>query len=140
MSNNRLWFGYMEAGAKSSPVVIDNRLNTGKDATVYIYNQGRGEILEYRRDIAEPKLRELNEGEKQLVAELETAYKKARNSFNPRGSRVSQVPETGGAKPAAATASRESDFEFGDEGDDDDFIDDSDDSEDEDEDEVEEEY
>jgi len=138
MSKNRLWFGFMEAGAKSSPVVIDNRLDTGKEATVYIFNQGRGEILEYRRDIVEPKLRELNDGEQKLLAELEAAFKKARNGFNPRGARASQIPETGSAKPAAAP--KVSDFEYGDGGDEDDFIGDDDDSVEEDEDEVEEEF
>ncbi len=58
-----LWFGYLEAGKKSGPVVRDVTLGTGTETTFYLFSLNRGAILEYRRDIAEPKLRELTEEE-----------------------------------------------------------------------------
>ena len=52
-----LWYGYLEAGANSSPVIRDDGLNTGNPKTVYLFNLARGCILEYSREIVEPKLR-----------------------------------------------------------------------------------
>jgi hypothetical protein len=81
---NSLWFGYLEAGAKGSPVVRDSSMDTGTPRTVYLFNFAKGRIVEYRRDIAEPKLRELTESERENLKELRDAFKKARNSFTPR--------------------------------------------------------
>jgi len=82
-----LWFGYLEAGKKGSPVVRDVTLGTGTPATFYLFNLNRGAILEYRRDIAEPKLRELTEKEKETVDELRQAFEQARKGFTPREER-----------------------------------------------------
>lgn len=101
MSENPLWFGYIEAGEKSSPVVIDKRLNTGDPKTVYVFNLKRNQILEYKREIAEPKLRELKGEEQGLVSELEAAFSQARRGFKPRAARVLNVPENGGPRAAA---------------------------------------
>lgn len=100
MGDNTLWYGYLEAGERSSPVVMDNRLNTGDPTTVYLFNLQRGEIIEYKRAIAEPKLRELKGKEQEVLTELKSAYRKARNGFTPRGARITNVPEKG--RPAAA--------------------------------------
>ncbi len=100
MSEDTLWYGYLEAGEKSTPVVIDSRLNTGLPETVYVYNHARGVILEYKRAIAEPKLRELTEEEKALRTELRRTYRQVRKAFTPRTPRVATVAD----KPRKAAA------------------------------------
>jgi hypothetical protein len=100
MSENNLWFGYLEAGEKSSPVVMDARLNTANPNTVYLFNFNRGEIIEYRRDIIEAKLRPLETRQGQDEKKLKSAYTKVRTDFTPRGGRVTSIPEKGSAKPA----------------------------------------
>jgi hypothetical protein len=82
-----LWFGYLNAGEKGGPVVRDVTLGTGTPATFYLYNLKRGAILEYRRDIAEPKLRELTEEEMETVDDLRQAFEQARKKFTPREAR-----------------------------------------------------
>ena len=59
MSKNEVWYGYLEAGNKSSPVVRDLSLETKSRKTVYLYNHARGCFLEYALEVVEPKLREL---------------------------------------------------------------------------------
>ncbi|MDX2436212.1 MAG: hypothetical protein QNL88_04075 [Acidobacteriota bacterium] len=82
-----LWFGYLEAGEKSGPVVRDVTLGTGTETTFYLFSLNRGAILEYRRDIAEPKLRELTEEEMDTVDDLRQAFEQARKKFTPREAR-----------------------------------------------------
>lgn len=94
------WFGYLEAGAKSSPVVRDERLNTGNPDTVYIFNLARGEIIEYRRSIVEAKLREFKPAEAEVLPQLKAAFGEARKSFRPRVGRPLTIPERG---PSAKT-------------------------------------
>jgi hypothetical protein len=84
---NSLWFGYLEAGDKGSPVVRDASMDTGTPATIYLFNLKKGRILEYRREIAEPKLRELADNEIGMVTELRKAFESARNGFIPRAMR-----------------------------------------------------
>lgn len=95
MSDNSLWFGFLEAGDKSTAVIMDHGLNTGNPDTVYIFNQSRGKILEYTRSIVEPKLRELGSQDTDAEAELRNAYLQARAGFEPRASRVLDIPERG---------------------------------------------
>jgi hypothetical protein len=80
-----LWFGYLEAGEKTSPVVRDSSLSTGNRATMYLFNFNKGRILEYRQDIVESKLRELTDEETFMTASLRDAFMKVRNTFEPRG-------------------------------------------------------
>jgi hypothetical protein len=101
MSNNNLWFGYLDAGEKSSPVVMDTRLNTANPNTVYLFNLRRAEIIEYRRDIIEPKLRPLNGGDGENEKTLSSAYIKVRSDFSPRGGRLGAIPEKGTTRAAA---------------------------------------
>jgi hypothetical protein len=79
-----LWFGYLEAGVKGSLVVRDPSMDTGMTSTIYLFNFAKGRIVEYRRDIVEPKLRELTESEGEGIAEIRKAFKKARDGFTPR--------------------------------------------------------
>ena len=82
MGNGNIWYGFLQAGEKSSPVVRDPALETKSPKTVYLFNYMRGEFLEYSREIVEPKLRELNSDDV-FVAELKRAFKAARKSFSP---------------------------------------------------------
>jgi hypothetical protein len=96
-SNDTTWYGYMDAGEKSSPVVQDERLSTGNPATVYLFNLKRNEILEYKREIVEPKLRALKEKEKAVLDELKSAYSKARKGFVPRAAKIASAQERASA-------------------------------------------
>lgn len=111
MSDN-IWYGYLEAGDKSSPVVIDNRLSTGNAKTVYVYNLKRNAILEYSREIADPKLRELTPAERGVMDELKSGYGEARRNFRPRGARIANIPEKGRAsrKETVSAAAEYEDF------------------------------
>lgn len=131
MSDNTLWYGYLEAGERSSAVAMDNRLNTGDPTTVYIFNLQRGEIIEYKRAIVEPKLRELKGKEQELEGELKNAYRKARNGFTPRGARVANVPEKGRPAAPAKAAAAVTDF-GGDDYEEEAFVDDAGDEDDDD--------
>jgi hypothetical protein len=95
MKEKTLWYGYLDAGQKSTPIVIDHELHTGNKETIYLFNLVRGEILEYQRQIVEPKLRELNAEETAVTKQLKAAYAKARRTFKPQGSRVLQFPARG---------------------------------------------
>ncbi len=99
MSENNFWYGYLDAGEKSSPVLMDQRLSTANPSTVYVFNLKRSEIIEYRRDIVESKLRDLGEQESAFIKELKSAYNKARSGFVPRGAKASPIPEKGAEAP-----------------------------------------
>lgn len=108
MAKNSIWCGYLEAGDKSSAVVLDQRLDTGNPSTIYLFNLARKEIIQYNRSIAEPKLRELKEEECSIVPELKTAYLRARLHFKVRTERPLHTPGRK-AKPAQDRKSAESD-------------------------------
>jgi len=91
-----IWCGYLDAGERGSPVVRDGSLDTGNPSTIYLFNMMKGRILEYRREIAEPKLREFTAEEQTLLSALEEAFQKERAVFKPR--------ETARAKPAKRPA------------------------------------
>ncbi|MCB1857589.1 MAG: hypothetical protein KDI63_04925 [Gammaproteobacteria bacterium] len=80
MSKNEVWYGYLEAGNKSSPVVRDLSLETKSRKTVYLYNHARGCFLEYALEIVEPKLRELTADDIPLK-DLRSAFRAARKTF-----------------------------------------------------------
>ncbi|HXK56907.1 MAG: hypothetical protein KDI74_17195 [Gammaproteobacteria bacterium] len=106
MSKNDIWYGYLQAGEKSTPVVRDMSLETNSKKTVYLYNHKRGAILEYAREIVEPKLVELNTEEIPLDP-IKSAFKAARKVFL-AGRTVKrwekEIPDTG------APVSREADL------------------------------
>lgn len=99
-----VWYGYLEAGARSSPVIRDDRLDTGNRKTVYLFNLARNSILEYARDIVEPKLRELRADESDTVTELDSAFKKARRGFKDRGADVRNLLKRGSGRGASNAA------------------------------------
>ncbi|MGB7931935.1 MAG: hypothetical protein WCH04_06855 [Gammaproteobacteria bacterium] len=92
-----LWYGYLEAGNRSSPVIRDERLDTGSTKTVFLFNLARGEILEYSLDVVEPKLRELKSSEAKTIKKLDAAYTEARRNFKDRRARPLNIPEKGGS-------------------------------------------
>ncbi|MGE0372799.1 MAG: hypothetical protein AB7Q01_13005 [Gammaproteobacteria bacterium] len=92
MAKTPLWCGYLEAGDRSSAVLRDDRLETGNPTTIYLYNLARDEILQYSRELVEPKLRDLRGNESDLAEELKTAYAKARRIFKFNPDRVLSAP------------------------------------------------
>ncbi len=88
-----IWHGYLMAGERSSPVLQDERLDTGNPKTFYMFNLKRGEILEYAREVVERKLRELKPDESSFIAELDAGYKKARRNFRDRGATIRNITE-----------------------------------------------
>ena len=93
------WYGYLKAGARSSAVMRDDRLDTGNPNTFYMFNLSRGAILEYAREIVEKKLRELKPDESGLVKELDAGYKKARRNFKDRRAAVRSIARRAASKP-----------------------------------------
>ena len=91
---SKIWYGYLDAGAKSSPVLMDPKLDTANPSTLYLYNLKRDKILEYQRAIIEPKLRELNGKENDLAEQLKKAFNKARKDFAPRRSSSKAIADT----------------------------------------------
>lgn len=87
-----LWFGYLEAGKKGSFVVRDATLDTGTPTTIYLFNRAKKKILEYRRDIVEPKLREMTEDEAAEITNLREEFESARSGFTPRVARRPVTP------------------------------------------------
>jgi len=135
VSTNNLLCKYLDAGAKSSAVVLDPGLPTGNEQTIYLFHQARNQIIEYRRDIVEAKLRELTPEEAKAAKALHQAYEKARAGFTPRGAAALNIPERGApaAAPAPRSRTSEEDEDEADIGivDDDDLLDDEEDEEDE---------
>lgn len=114
-----LWYGYLEAGNKSSFVVRDDRLETGSRKTMFLFNLERKQIIEYTREIVEPKLRELKPAEAKHVDELTAAYNEARRAFKHAHARPLNIPERGAAAKQPAAASDDETFgDFGAGGDD----------------------
>lgn len=95
MSEKDCWYGYLEAGPKSSLVVMDPSLSTGNTKTLYLFNLERQRILEYSRTVVDAKLRALRPDERPLVAGLQAAYAQAKSGFSPRGGRAFGVPDRG---------------------------------------------
>lgn len=94
----KTWYGFLDAGKKSSPVLMDPTLDTGDPATLYIFNLQRNQVIEYKRELIEPKLRDLNGKEADTVETLKKAFKKARKEFTPRRA-ANKIPV--GSQPAS---------------------------------------
>lgn len=121
MATKDIWYGVLEAGEKSSPVVRDASIDTSQNK-IYLYNHVRGEFVQYAQAIVEPKLRELT-AEDISQEELDKAFRAARSKYasTHRSSAVSD------AKPAASKTG-DDDYDIDEDSDDDmeDFIDDDD--------------
>lgn len=119
-SKNSVWHGFLEAGNRSSPVIRDDKLETGSTKTMFLFNLERREILEYSREIVEPKLRELKPAETKLIKALDAAYSEARRNFKDRHARTLNIPEHGGPahRPMESRSDEDIDQFVDDEGDD----------------------
>ena len=94
MSAKDIWYGVLDAGEKTSPVVRDATLDASQ-GKVWLYNHVRNQFIEYARAIVEPKLRELDTGDIPRE-ELDEAFKAARQVFS-SSRKISTWSET---KPA----------------------------------------
>jgi len=130
-ANNVFWFGYLET-ANGKTLVVRNVLVDAEDKkSLFLYNAQRDALVEYKREIIEPKLVTANEGEID-ADELEKAYKRALRKKRPntynllyRSSRVS------GARASASNDEEDTlEEEVEIDGGDDDMMDDFDDNED----------
>jgi hypothetical protein len=92
MNMKRCWLGYLEAGSKSTPVLHDPALESGNDATIYLFNLARNVIVEYHRATVEPKLRALRDDESDQIKLLREGYQRARKDFEPREARPAARP------------------------------------------------
>ena len=129
MSKHKLWYGFLEAGEKSSPVAIDRNMETGDKKTVYIYNHNKKEILKYVRELAEPKLRELTAEEKQLEGSMKKGFSESLDNIKFKVSKALNIPEKETPRPKDDAIPETADLEI--KGlDDDDAYDDLDDSDD----------
>lgn len=88
MSRAKVWYGYLEAGKKSTPVVRDESLQTGNPKMIYLFNLSKNTFLEYAAAVVESKLREFTPDEADIMLELKSAYTKARNAFQGRSERL----------------------------------------------------
>ena len=109
MSKNGFWYGYLNAGDKSSAVLRDPELDTGNRKTVYLFNLERNAIIEYNREIVEPKLSDLNGQADDMTATLEAAYAGARRAFGHARPFVPSATET--PMKAATPAVEEEDLD-----------------------------
>jgi hypothetical protein len=112
MSKQKLWYGFLEAGKKSSPVIIDHSMNTGEKNSVFIYNHNRQEILKYVRELAEPKLRELTAKEKELEASLKKGFAESLKTFNNPVSKLFDTPVKSKPSPKVDTPKEEPEVEI----------------------------
>lgn len=110
MSKNSFWYGYLDAGDKSSAVLRDPDLNTGNNKTVFLFNLARNRILEYNLEIVEPKLRPLKDAEKDLVKALDSAFQAARHDFASARRSTASIPESG-PPPRRMAAKNDEEFE-----------------------------
>jgi hypothetical protein len=79
MNAKDTWYGVLDAGEKTSPVVLDATLDASQ-GKVWLYNHVRNQFIEYARAIVEPKLRELTTDDIPKK-ELDVAFKEARQAF-----------------------------------------------------------
>ena len=121
MGTKDIWYGVLEAGEKTSPVVRDASLEASDTKRIWLYNHVKNKFVEYSLEIVEPKLRNLGNGDIS-VDELDLAFKVARKKFGP----VRKIHKWNGKATAAITAGNNED-ESGidlEDGDIEDFIDD----------------
>ncbi len=98
MSNDRFWYGYLDAGDRSSPVLRDNTLDTHNPETVYLFNLKRKEIIEYKREIVEARLKPLED--ESVIDDLTAAYMVASRDFVPRRKKMRLVSDNPSPTPS----------------------------------------
>mgnify|MGYP001075996156 FL=1 len=124
MSTKDIWYGVLEAGDKSSPVVRDASIDTSQNK-IFLYNHVRGEFVEYAQAIVEPKLRNLT-AEDISQDELDKPFRTARKKFASAHKSSALADAQSRAKPAASKANDDYDIDEDSDDDMEDFIDDDD--------------
>jgi hypothetical protein len=119
MAKQKLWYGFLEAGNKSSPVVIDHNMDTGEKNTVFIYNHNKQEILKYVRELVEPKLRELTAKEKELESLMKKGFSESLKTIKYKVAKSLDVPAKEAPAPEVKKTLEEPEEEFSEVGDDD---------------------
>lgn len=95
MKNKHFWVGYLTMGDKKTTLVArDERVETGKSSTVFLYNQERDQIVEYNREIIEAKLKDAPEADYDAKKMID-AYKKALRNKLPNLYRIIFTPNSG---------------------------------------------
>lgn len=95
MKNKHLWVGYLTlADKKKTLVASDDRVETGKSTTIYLYNQERDQIVEYNREIIAAKLKDAPEADYDAQT-ISDAYIKALQNKLPNLYRVIFTPNAG---------------------------------------------
>lgn len=123
MSSKDVWYGVLEAGEKTSPVVRDASIEAAQNK-IYLYNHVRNDFIEYAQAIVEPKLRELKAGDISKK-DLEKAFNTARQAFMAAHKVRSAVSEKRAAAPAKSrNDDDETDFDTADDDTIEEFIDD----------------
>ena len=110
MKKHKLWYGFLEAGSKSGPVVIDRNMETGDGNTIFIYNHNKGEILKYVRELVEPKLRELSVKEKQLEISLKKGFMASLDTVKFKLPKALNIPEKGIPETKEDTSSNDTEL------------------------------
>ena len=122
MSANTIWYGVLEAGEKTSPVVRDTSLDASANK-IYLYNYVRNQFIEYAQAIVEPKLRELAAGDISRD-DLDRAFKAAYQAFSSSRKARAWSDRKPAASPVKDTDDEVVDLDESDYGDVEEFIDD----------------
>lgn len=126
MARKDLWYGVLEAGDKTSPVVRDLTLEASGPSKVWLYNHSRKTFLEYSLPIVEPKLRALAADDVPRD-ELDQAFRTALKTF---AAARNVARWEGKASSAKSVNKKDDEFDTNmeeDDSDSDEFIDDIDD-------------
>jgi len=121
MSANNIWYGVLEAGEKTSPVVRDTTLDASANK-IYLYNYVRNQFIEYAQAIVEPKLRELT-ADDISQDDLDKAFRAALQAFSSTR-KVQAWTDTKPAAPRVKKEDEEEEIEIPDYDDEEEFIDD----------------
>lgn len=105
MSTNDIWYGILDAGNKSTPVVRDLSMQVNNNK-IWLYNYARNTFVEYSLTIVEPMLRELTTSDISRN-ELDRAFKAARQAFT----RTRKIHKWDDKTPAARHDSKNDDIE-----------------------------
>jgi hypothetical protein len=109
MSEKDIWYGVLDAGEKTSPVVRDATLDAS-EGKVWLYNHIRNQFIEYAKTIVEPKLRALT-AKDIPEKELDEAFKAARQLFS-SSRKISTWSDTKPAVPRVKKEDKEDELEI----------------------------
>ena len=109
MSAKDIWYGVLDAGEKTSPVVRDATLDAS-EGKVWLYNHLRNQFIEYAKAIVEPKLRDLATGDIPQK-ELDEVFKVARRTFS-SSRKISTSSDTKPTAPRVKSKDEDDDLDI----------------------------